>query len=90
MNNEELNFTVINNEGIEVKCDVVSMITGEDNKIYLLYTDYLLDSKGNFRLLASEVVQKKNEYMLQDIEDKEKFNELVKAAKNLQKKVLGA
>ncbi len=82
--NEEYSFTIINDEGMEVTCDVVSMITDKDDRIYLLYTDYLLDDKGSFRLLASELVQtKENDFMLKNIDDKEKLSELVKAAKNL-------
>ena len=81
--NKEYSFTVINKEGIEVTCDVLSLITDKENRIYLLYTDYLLDNKGNFRLLASELIQNKNDYILQDIDDTEKLNELVKSAKNL-------
>ena len=81
--NEEYSFTVINKEGIEVVCDVISMIADKDSKIYLLYTDYLLDDKGNFRLLASELVQKKDDYILQDIENQEKLEVLIKSARNL-------
>ena len=86
--NEEYSFTVINNEGIEVTCDVVSMISDDKSRIYLLYTDYLLDDKGNFRLLASELVQKKNDFILKDIEDREKLKELVSSAKNLYQKTM--
>ena len=83
--NGEYSFTVINKEGLEVTCDVLSMITDEDSKIYLLYTDYILDSKGNFRLLASELVQKKDDFILQEIEDQFKLAELIKSAKNVYK-----
>lgn len=86
--NEEYSFTVINKEGLEVTCDVISMIADQDSKIYLLYTDYLLDDNGNFRLLASELVQKKKDFILQDIEDKSKLAELVKSAKNLYEKTM--
>lgn len=86
--NEEYSFTVINKEGLEVTCDVVSMITDDDSRIYLLYTDYLLDDNGNFRLLASELVQKKNDFILQDIENKEKLDELVRSAKDLYEKTM--
>ena len=81
--NDEYSFTVINKEGIEVTCDVLSLITDKENRIYLLYIDYLLDSKGNFRLLASELVQNRNDFVLQDIEDSNKLEELIKSAKNL-------
>lgn len=86
--NEDYSFTVINKEGLEVTCDVISMITDEDSKIYLLYTDYLLDEKGNFRLLASELIQKKKDFVLQDIADDTKLTELVMSAKNLYEKTI--
>ncbi len=78
----EYSFTIINKEGIEVKCDVISLITDEESRIYLLYTDYLLDTTGNFRMLASELVQKKGEYVLKDIEDSEKLDALISSAKD--------
>lgn len=84
----EYSFTVINKEGMEVTCDVISMITDKDSKIYLLYTDYLLDDKGNFRLLASELVQEKDDFVLKDIEDKVKLSELVKSSKDLYTKTM--
>lgn len=86
--NKEYSFTVINKEGIEVTCDVLSMITDKNSRIYLLYTDYLLDDKGNFRLLASELVQKKEDFLLEDIEDKIVLQELVNSTKNLYEKIL--
>ena len=64
------------------------MITDDDSRIYLLYTDYLLDDKGKFRLLASELVQDKTDFVLKDIDDKDKLQELVKSAKNLYEKTL--
>lgn len=85
---QDYSFTVINKEGIEVKCDVLSMISDKDSRIYLLYTDYLLNEKGDFRVLASELVQKKNDYILKDIDDTEKLEELVRSSKNLFKKTL--
>jgi uncharacterized protein YrzB (UPF0473 family) len=90
MMNEEYSFTVINKEGIEVTCDVLSMITDEKSNIYLLYTDYLLDSKGNFRLLASQLVQEKKDFVLKDIDDELKLSELIKAARNLYQRTVNA
>ena len=81
--NEEYSFTIINKEGVEVTCDVISMVTDKDSRIYLLYTDYFLDDNGNFRLLASELVQQKEDFILKDIEDKEKLAEIVKSAKQV-------
>ena len=86
--NEEYSFTIINKEGLEVTCDVLSMITDKDARVYLLYTDYLLDNKGNFRLLASELVKDKNDFILQDIKDKEKLTELLSSAKGVARKAI--
>ena len=80
---QEYSFTVINKEGIEVTCDVVSMIADKDSRIYLLYTDYLLNDNGEFRLLASELVQNNDDYILKDIENEDKLEELVKSARNV-------
>ena len=88
MNNEGYNFTVINKEGMEVTCDVISMVADADSKIYLLYTDYLLDDKGNFRLLASELVEKNKDFILQDIKDKKKLKEIIDSSKSLYQKQL--
>ena len=82
----EYSFTIVNKEGIEVTCDVLSMITDKDSRIYLLYTDYLLDSKGNFRLLASELIQKENDFILKDIDDQDKLRELISSAKDVYEK----
>ena len=81
-------FTVVNNEGLEVTCDVISMIADKDSRIYLLYTDYLLDEKGNFRLLASELIQQKEDFVLKDIIDQKKVNELIKSAKSIANKAM--
>jgi len=73
---------------MEVTCDVLSMITDKDSRIYLLYTDYLLDDQGNFRLLASELVQSKKDFVLKDIAEQEKLTELIRCAKDLYQKTL--
>ena len=88
MNTPEYSFTIVNNEGIEVICDVLSMITDKDNRIYLLYTDYILDTSGSFRVLASELVQNKDDFILKNIEDKKKLNALFTSARELYKKTV--
>ena len=81
MEEKQYNFTVLNSEGEEINCDVISIITIE-SKIYLLYTDYLIDEEtSNFRLLASELVQEKGNYILKHIADKELIKTLVQQSK---------
>ena len=54
---EDYSFTIINDQGMEVKCDLISIITDNDtDQIYVVYTDYLLTKTNKFRILISELV----------------------------------
>ncbi len=55
MKNEGKNsFTVINDEGKEVKCDVLfTFDSDETKKSYIVYTDNTKDKNGNIRVYAS-------------------------------------
>ena len=88
MNEEEYSFTIINKEGLEVTCDVLSIISDDDSRVYLLYTDYILDDNGNFRVLASELVQNKDQFTLEDIKDEEKLKALLESSKDLYEKTI--
>jgi uncharacterized protein YrzB (UPF0473 family) len=88
MNEEEYSFTIINKEGLEVTCDVLSIISDDDSRVYLLYTDYILDDNGNFRVLASELVQDKDQFTLEDIKDEEKLKALLESSKDLYEKTI--
>ena len=54
-NNEEKNtFTVINDEGKEITCDVLfTFDSDETKKSYIVYTDNTKDKDGNIQVYAS-------------------------------------
>lgn len=87
MENEDFTFTIINDQGMEVKCDLISIITDNDtDQIYVVYTDYLLTKTNKFRILISELVNENGDYILKDISDREKVEELKKTSLTLHSK----
>lgn len=51
---EKNQFTVINNEGKEIVCDVLfTFDSDETKKSYIVYTDNTKDSNGNVQVYAS-------------------------------------
>jgi uncharacterized protein YrzB (UPF0473 family) len=74
---DDYSFTIINEQGMEVKCDVISVVSdNETNQVYVVYTDYLLTKTNKFRILISELVQEDNDYVLKDVNDSEKLEEI--------------
>ena len=87
--NEEYNFTVVNDQGEEVICDVISMLQDEKTgELFVLYTDYTLNDKNQFNTYLSQFIEKKGEYSLKKIESKERYNQLLKDAKTLYGKAI--
>ena len=56
MKTDDLSFEMINDDGINVKCDILSVVPDE-NKTYIVFTDYKLDSSDNFILQYGEIVE---------------------------------
>ena len=84
---EDYSFTIINDQGIEVKCDLISVISDNDtNQVYVVYTDYLLTKTNKFRILISELVEENSNYILMDVKDPEKMEEIKKASLTLHSK----
>lgn len=54
MNENEMTFKVINDDGEEVTCEVLfTFENDETHKNYIVYTDNTLDEDGNTRIYAS-------------------------------------
>lgn len=54
MTNEEMSFTVLDENGIETKCDVLFTFDSEETgKSYIVYTDNSIDEDGNTQVFAS-------------------------------------
>lgn len=87
MNIEDYSFTIINDQGMEVICDLISIINDNDtNQTYVVYTDYLLTKTNKFRILISELVETQQGYILQDIKDETKKEEIKKTSLTLHAK----
>lgn len=66
---EEMSFTITNNNGIEVKCDVLSVINDEENKTYLLYTDYTLNDNNEYNVYVSQMINEDDSFRLEEIDN---------------------
>ena len=74
---DDYSFTIVNEQGMEVKCDVISVVSdNETNQVYIVYTDYLLTKTNKFRILISELSEENGEYILKDISDSNKLEEI--------------
>ena len=70
---EDKSFTLINDDGVEVKYDVLFTFDSDDTKkSYIAYTDNTYDEEGNISVYASTYDPNSKEMVLGEIEtDKE-------------------
>ena len=71
---QENTFTIINDEGKEVKCEI--LFTYEDEKTkknYIAYTDNTTDEEGNTKVYASIFNPEEENPVLQPIESDEEW-----------------
>ena len=71
MKYEDLSFTVKDEDGNDVICDIVSVVPNENNsdEPYVVFTDYMLDEDDEFVLQYGRVVKENGEYILHSVED---------------------
>ena len=82
--NEEMNFTVVTENGEEVICDVISLYQDEKNdELFVLYTDYSFDSNQKFKVYLSQLIETEGAFRLKLVKDKVRYDELVNTAKTL-------
>ena len=67
MKYKDLSFDVVNDDGIEVQCDILSIVPNKENKNepYVVFTDYMLDENDEFVLQFGKVIEEDGEYKLQ-------------------------
>lgn len=68
---EEMSFTIKNDQGMDVECDVLSIINDDNNNIYLIYTDYTLNENEEFNIYVSQMVNEGEEFKLTEVENKD-------------------
>ena len=86
---EEYNFTVVDDNGNEVLCDVISLLQDEKtNNLYVIYTDYTLNENNQFNTYLSELVEKKVEFTLKSIKNKSKYEQWLETAKTVYERAI--
>ena len=87
--NDEYNFTVVDENGKEVVCDVISIVNDEKtNEIYVLYTDYSINEKNQFNTYLSQLIENKGDFSLKRIESKEKYHYILENTRAVYGKAL--
>jgi len=73
INEEDLKFTIKDNDGNDVICEMMASYTDpENNKAYIAYTDYIYDDDGNFGIFFSELIKDgEGNITLGEIDDEE-------------------
>lgn len=74
MTDERLTFTVLNDEGEEVECELLySFEHAETGKKYIVYTDNTLDEEGNTQVFASTYDPEADDHTLGAVETEEEW-----------------
>ena len=66
---EEMSFVITNDKGVEVKCDVLSVINDDDNKTYIIYTDYTLNNNDEYNIYVSQMISEGDSFKLEEIDN---------------------
>ena len=78
-------FTVIDNEGKEVECEVLfTFESDETNKNYIVYTDNTKDEIGNIKVYASIFDPNSDTTKLEPIETEKEWNIIENILETLQ------
>lgn len=86
----EMKFTVINDEGTEVECEVLFTFESEETgKNYIVYTDNTLDDEGNTRVFASIYDPDSNASKLLPIETEKEWKIIEVILEELQSEASG-
>ena len=88
MEEEQMTFTVVNDEGKEIECEVLfTFDSDETKKSYIVYTDNTLDEEGNTKVYASiyDPEDKSEETKLIPIEDEKEWKIVETILDELQK-----
>ncbi len=78
MKYEDLSFTIKNDDGEDVICDIISVVPNEDNQDepYVVFTDYMLDSNDEFVMQYGKVIEIDGEFVLKTINDDNVVNKI--------------
>jgi len=80
MKYEDLSFTTVNEDGIEVICDITMVIPNSTNseEPYVKYTDYTLDNNDEFIEKYGKIMNIEGDYILKTITEESIIEEIKK------------
>lgn len=84
MKYEDLSFDIVNDDGLEVTCDITAVVPNPDNneEPYVMYTDYMLDENDNFITSYGQIFTENDEPKLRKIDDQETINKIIELSKD--------
>lgn len=89
MEKENLTFSVVNDEGKEVVCEVLFTFESEETgKNYIVYTDNTFDEEGNTKVFASIYDPDSDESKLLPIETEKEWKIIEAILEELQEETL--
>ena len=88
VNMENNTFKVINNDGVEVTCDILFTFDSEETKkSYIVYTDNSKDAEGNVQVFASIYDPKQENPKLEPIESDQEWKIIETILNTLQEEI---
>ena len=88
MKEEKMNFTVIDDNGKEIECEVLfTFESDETNKNYIVYTDNTIDEEGNTKVYASIYEPDQEDLKLTPIETEKEWKIVETILNELQESV---
>lgn len=86
-NNGSNTFTIKNNKGEEIECDLLFTFDSDEfNKSYIIFTDNSLDENGNIKVYANTYDKDGNSDELKKIETEEEWAAIEDILATLQEK----
>ena len=85
MMNETMSFTILDENGREVKCEALFTFESEETgKRYIVYTDNSVDEEGNTRVFAATYSEDSGEQQLMPIKTKKEWKIIENILEELQ------
>lgn len=90
MMNESMSFTVLDENGREIKCEALFTFESEETgKSYIVYTDNSVDAEGNIQVYASIYDPESDEQKLMPIETEKEWKIIEIILEEIQTEIAG-
>ena len=65
---KDISFTIVNDSGLEVKCDALAVVNDDNNNTYLIYTDYTFNNDDEYKVYVSQMIKEEG-FTLKKVEN---------------------